>query len=134
MNKIISESLLLNFNEEVSKQEIVVEKLQRVKTKPLSGIIIFKASEKPNNLIDVDVYQLDKYQKKKYITTIHNVFSYDLIQGKSNGIEASFELASRFSILFKKSKFKKGKTQFYFTYHDETRGYNLTSGKWEKFI
>jgi hypothetical protein len=131
-NKIFSESLILNLKESVSKPEIVVEKLRKIKTKNISGTVVFKATDKNNDLINIDVYQLDKRMKKNHIMTIHNVFSHDIINGKGNGIEASFELAEKFSKIFKKSRLQKA--QFYFTYHDETRGYNLNSGRWEKFI
>jgi hypothetical protein len=131
-NKIFSESLILSIKESVSKPEIVVEKLRKIKARNISGTVVFKATDKNNDLINIDVYQLDKRMKKIHIMTIHNVFSHELISNKGSGIEASFELAERFSKIFKKTKLQKA--QFYFTYHDETRGYNLNSGRWEKFI
>jgi hypothetical protein len=131
--KIFSESLLLNLNEAVSNPEIVVEKIKKVKQKS-SGIIIFQAKTKDDKFISIDVYQLDKKLKKRHIMTIHNVFSQDIIIGKNSIIEASFELAERFSSLFRKTNITVKNSQFYFTYHSNAKGYNLYSGRWEKFI
>lgn len=143
MRKLFNETLLLKINESAlqsinnTSNDRVILKFEKLKPKLKdSYFIVFRASVNDKNFIDINVVELQKYGKEKKLEVVNNVFSYDEIKNIDGDIECSFHLADKFQKIFNKSKIKHGSknAKYYFTFHDRSRGLNLATNQWEKFI
>ncbi|PTU25862.1 hypothetical protein DA469_21540 [Bacillus subtilis] len=139
--KILKETLLLNSLLEakvISRENVFIkiEKMVNSMNPPPKKVIFRAVKDKQDNLIDIEVVEPQRYGKEKTLMSIQNVFTTDSIENTLSDIEASFKLANEFKPIFKKATLRKKKnnTEFYFSFHDNRRVYNLETEKWEKMI
>lgn len=135
---LLNECLLLNLKEDMVSQSMLPVKIRKLKSKieKSSQRIMFKACEGKDGKIDIQVFELTKYDKKKLIGTINNAFKMCDIRNNNNTIESSMELAERFLPQFLETGLTRemDTKKFYFSFHDERRALNLGSKRWERFI
>jgi hypothetical protein len=114
----------------------IARRLEQIKNQASVDQVIFRTMpSKSGGYIDVEAVTLGKHGKISQLAYIPRIFSRKELDTSNSDIEESFKLAGIFSRYFSHSALKKirGK-KFLFSHHDDTRGYNLVEGRWEKII